>query len=108
MFIQTTTTNVHSVLQAKALGLLLAATVVKALKWNKVSFLCDCRNLVSAAKAKDLIQKPGHWKIRPTLADFFSTLFQIYFNAQLNNVISDWPWRISISLRGKLLFFAGN
>lgn len=72
IFIQAVAMNVCSVLQAEALGLLLAAAVVKALNWSSIYFLSDCRTLVEVAKAKDLIRHPGHWNLRPTLADFFN------------------------------------
>lgn len=71
IFTQAISTNVHSVLQAEVLGLLLATTVVKALNWNAISFFSGCWTLVEAAEAKNFLKQPGHWSIRPTLADFF-------------------------------------
>lgn len=40
----------------ESIGQLLAATIVKA----------------EAAEAKDLLKHPGHWRIRPVLAEFFN------------------------------------
>lgn len=71
IFVQAIFANVSSVLQAEAHGLLLAASIVNALGWTDVSFLTDCKILAEAAEAKDLLTKPGHWNIRPILANFF-------------------------------------
>lgn len=72
IFIQGVASDVFSVLQADAMGLLLAASVVKALGWRNVSFFTDCRTLADAAEARNLLDNPGHRRIRPILVDFFN------------------------------------
>lgn len=73
IFIQAAASNIQSVLQAEAMALLLAASAVKALGWTSVFFFSDCRSLVEAAEARNLLVNPGHWRIRPFLADFFNS-----------------------------------
>ena len=72
VFVQAAAKNVCSVLQAEAIGLSLSAEVVKALGWNTAIFLSDCRNLVQVAKARNLLESPGDWRIRPMLAEFLN------------------------------------
>lgn len=36
-----------------------------------------CRTLVEAVEAKNLLEHPGHWRIRPILADFFNLTFSL-------------------------------
>lgn len=77
IFIQAMALNVFSVLQAEAMGLLLAASTAKTLGWNSISFLSDCRTLVDAAEARNLLENPGHWRIRPILAEFFNIVSRL-------------------------------
>lgn len=72
IFIQGVASDVFLVLQADAMGLLLAASVVKALGWRNVSFFTDCQTLADAAEARNLLDNPGHRRIRPILVDFFN------------------------------------
>ena len=48
---------------------------------------------MEAVKAKDLIQNPGHWNLRPTLADFFNLVsglacYRIEHIPRINNLIA--------------------
>jgi hypothetical protein len=70
IFVQAAARNVFSVLQAEALGLALSVVVVKALGWNSAVFFSDCRNLVQVARARNPLESPGDWRIRPILAEF--------------------------------------
>jgi ribonuclease HI len=82
IYIQASSAHVDSVLQAEAHALVLAGAAVRFLGWNNVTFLSDCKVLVGAAEAADLISKPGHWSARPILAEFFR-----YRRQQLEHVI---------------------
>ena len=46
-----------SILQAEDMGLFLAASMVKALGWNLISFHYDCMILLDAAEAKNLFER---------------------------------------------------
>lgn len=82
-----------SVLQAKVMGLLLAASVVKALGWNYIFFFSHCETLVEATESRNLIQNPRHWTIRPLLADFCNitsslSSFKVTHIPRINNLLA--------------------
>jgi hypothetical protein len=63
----------HSPLQAEAFGLLLAAKVADLLHIEEPQFFTDCSTLEAATKATSVLNAPGHWVIRPILADIQAT-----------------------------------
>ena len=73
VYIQAMSNSAKSALEAEAQAMLLAALLAHALSWKNVCFLSDCQVLVDAAEANDLVSKPGHWAIRPILAEFAAT-----------------------------------
>jgi len=56
-------------LEAEALALLLATTLVVAKNLQSTVFITDNWVLASASKRKDLLLNPGHWSLRPILVD---------------------------------------
>jgi hypothetical protein len=63
----------HSPLQAEAYGLLLASKVADLLHIQEPHFFTDCSVLKSAASTTSILSAPGHWIIRPILADIQKT-----------------------------------
>lgn len=57
-------------MQTKLMGLILAASAIKELGLINVSFFTDCGTLANAADSRNLIDNPGHWRVRPITADF--------------------------------------
>ena len=72
IFVSAISTDISSVLQAEAQGLLLAVRVAKLMGWTSVCFLSDNKTFVDAASSEDLLSKTIHRSIRPTLADIHS------------------------------------
>ena len=60
IFVQASAKNVSFVVQVEALGLALAAKIVKALGWNSATFFSECRNLVEVVKERNLFEKLEH------------------------------------------------
>jgi hypothetical protein len=58
-----------SPLQAEAFGLLLATKLAELLRLQEPQFYTDCLVLASAAATEDITKAPGHWSIRPLLAE---------------------------------------
>ena len=63
----------HSPLQAEAYGLLLASKLADLLHIQEPHFFTDCSILKSAASTTSILNAPGHWIIRPILADIQAT-----------------------------------
>jgi hypothetical protein len=63
----------HSPLQAEAFGLLLALKVADLFNIQYPQFFTDCSTLELAAKATSILHAPGHWVIRPILAEIQAT-----------------------------------
>jgi hypothetical protein len=58
---------------AEAYGLLLASKVADLLHIQEPHFFTDCSILESAASTTSILSAPGHWIIRPILADIQKT-----------------------------------
>ncbi|KAG2608453.1 hypothetical protein PVAP13_4NG320601, partial [Panicum virgatum] len=73
-------------LEAEGWALILGARLAAALNLQVVKFLTDNEILASAAKKRSLRHYPGHWSLRPILAEFTeitdssssSTCYQIF------------------------------
>lgn len=64
---------VSSAIQAEAFSLLLAIQIAELLHIQEATYLTDNATLAMAAATKDLLLKPGHWAIRPQLAQMEAT-----------------------------------
>jgi hypothetical protein len=64
---------VSSAIQAEAFGLLLAIKLAYILQIQQATFLTDNATLAKAASTREILHAPGHWVIRPELADMVAT-----------------------------------
>jgi hypothetical protein len=73
LFIAAISPPVSSVLQADAFGLLLAAKLADLLRLNQFTFFTDNATFAKAAAHHNIQDAPGHWEIRPQLANVFNS-----------------------------------
>ncbi|XP_062186293.1 uncharacterized protein LOC133889797 [Phragmites australis] len=82
IFITAQIFQAHGPLMAEAQAVSLAAKVVKSLGLNQVTYISDNQTLVTALHKGDIITTPGHWNLRPILAEFFNNNREILFEAR--------------------------
>lgn len=73
IYISAVSPPISSAIQAEAFGLLLATKVAEVLQIQRATILTDNAVLAAAAASQDLLNAPGHWTIRPQLADIASS-----------------------------------
>uniref|UniRef100_A0ACD5YT82 Uncharacterized protein n=1 Tax=Avena sativa TaxID=4498 RepID=A0ACD5YT82_AVESA len=64
---------VSSAIQAEAFGLLFATKAAEVLQIKRATFLTDNAVLAKVVASQDLLNDPGHWTIRPQLAEIAAT-----------------------------------
>jgi hypothetical protein len=62
-----------SAIQAEAFSLMLASRIAETLHIQQATFLTDCATLATAASSQNMLRVPGHWSIRPQLAQIASS-----------------------------------
>uniref|UniRef100_A0ACD5Z4N3 Uncharacterized protein n=1 Tax=Avena sativa TaxID=4498 RepID=A0ACD5Z4N3_AVESA len=69
LFVSALSPPASTPLQAEAFGLLLATKLAEILQLRGPQFYMDCLVLASAVTTDDITKTPGHWSIRPLIAD---------------------------------------
>lgn len=69
-FLQVATSQVLEPLEAEAHALLLGGKMAAALNLQDATLLTDNQVVASAAQARSSRLQPGHWSLRPVLAEF--------------------------------------
>jgi hypothetical protein len=109
LFIAAISPPVSSVLQAEAFGLLLAAKLADLLRLNQVTFFTDNATLAKAAAHHNIQDAPGHWEIRPQLANVFnSSSFhsdRIYHISRSLNFKADHYARLALRIQNTTFRF---
>jgi hypothetical protein len=60
-------------IEVEASALLLVAKLAAAINLQRPVFITDNEVLATAANTRDLVHSPGHWSLRPILADFITS-----------------------------------
>lgn len=109
IFVSAISPPVSSVLQAEAFGLLLAAKLADLMQLQEVTFFTDNATLAKAAADHNLLDAPGHWEIRPQLANVFnSSSFncdRIYHISRSFNFKADHHARLALRIQNRAFCF---
>uniref|UniRef100_A0ACD5TJE1 Uncharacterized protein n=1 Tax=Avena sativa TaxID=4498 RepID=A0ACD5TJE1_AVESA len=109
LFISAISPPVSSALQAETYNMLLALTLVQHLQLQQVNFFTDCAVLAKAPANQNIIDSPGHWEIRPQLAELFSSPAfdrqKIYHIPRCNNFKADFQARLALRLNDRPFSF---
>jgi hypothetical protein len=109
MYISAMSPPASSPLQAETFGLLLATKLADLLQLQAPRFFTDNSILTSAATTTNIVQAPGHWMIRPLIADIQSSnSFQAKRISHLHrsfNVKAHHQARLATRLHNRTLTF---
>jgi hypothetical protein len=109
VYISAVSPPVSSAIQAEAFGLLLATKVAEVLRLQCTTFLTDNATLATAVASQDLINAPGHWTIRPQLADIIASssfnTSKIFHISRSLNFKAHHQAKLALKLQGRSLYF---
>jgi hypothetical protein len=109
VYISAVSPPVSSAIQAEAFGLLLATKAAEVLQLQGATFLTDNAVLAMAAASQDLLKAPGHWMIRPQLAEIaLSSSFnatRIFHISRSLNFKAHYQAKLALKLQGRSSYF---